>query len=210
MKLNIFKNLTKLTNLSCPTEKAFNMNFKKIRLVLGDQLNLSHSWYQTKNDEVLYVIAEMHQEASYVKHHIQKICAFFAAMQAFASALEEAGHNVLHVKLDDDRSQLPLNELIVALCEHYDADGFEYQRPDEYRLLHQLESIELPNVIFGMVETEHFIVPYNELSNYFERGKSTRMESFYRKLRRRFDVLMENGEPVGGQWNFDAENRKPK
>ena len=75
------------------------MQAKTLRLILGDQLNASHSWYQSKSDDVLYVIAEMHQEASYVKHHIQKICAFFAAMQAFASALQSAGHQVLHIKL---------------------------------------------------------------------------------------------------------------
>ena len=35
------------------------------------------------------------------------------------------------------------------------------------------------------------------------------MEDFYRDARRRLDVLMEGGEPVTGQWNYDADNREP-
>jgi deoxyribodipyrimidine photolyase-related protein len=183
------------------------MSIKTIRLILGDQLNASHSWYKTKNYDVLYVIAEMYQEATYVKHHVQKICAFFAAMQAFASALDKAGHNVLHIKLDEERSQLPLNDLIALLCGHYQANYFEYQRPDEFRLSSQLESIKLNHTEISMVETEHFILPFKELERYFTKGKSTRMEIFYRKMRQRFNVLMNNGAPIGDQWNFDADNR---
>lgn len=36
-----------------------------------------------------------------------------------------------------------------------------------------------------------------------------RMEYFYRDMRKQLDLLMEpNGEPAGGEWNFDKDNRK--
>ena len=35
------------------------------------------------------------------------------------------------------------------------------------------------------------------------------MEDFYRDNRRRIGLLMDGAEPVGGRWNFDAENREP-
>ena len=35
------------------------------------------------------------------------------------------------------------------------------------------------------------------------------MEDFYRDQRRRFDVLMDGGEPVGNRWNYDEDNREP-
>ena len=44
--------------------------YKTLRLILGDQLNADHSWFKTKDPEILYVIAELHQEQHYVKHHI--------------------------------------------------------------------------------------------------------------------------------------------
>ncbi len=76
-------------------------SYKTLRLILGDQLNADHSWFKTKDDKVLYIIAELTQEATYTKHHIQKICAFFSAMSQFAAALTKAGHQVLHLTLDE-------------------------------------------------------------------------------------------------------------
>ena len=182
---------------------------KTLRLILGDQLNASHSWYRDKDASVLYVIAEQYQEASYVKHHIQKIAAFFLAMRAFAKALKTAGHNVLHLELDDSARFVDLPELIAGLCEQYGVTHFEYQRPDEYRLWLQLQELDLEalSICKTRVDTEHFIVPFEELKRYFTSGKGTRMEGFYRKMRKAHNIMMDGDEPLGGQWNFDAENR---
>ena len=38
----------------------------RLRLILGDQLNEAHSWFSEKDDQTLYVIAELHEEATYV------------------------------------------------------------------------------------------------------------------------------------------------
>ena len=45
---------------------------KTLRLILGDQLNAQHSWFQTHSEDIVYVIAELKQEATYTTHHIQK------------------------------------------------------------------------------------------------------------------------------------------
>jgi deoxyribodipyrimidine photolyase-related protein len=183
--------------------------YKTLRLILGDQLNASHSWYRDKDSSVLYVVAEQYQEASYVKHHIQKIAAFFLAMQKFADALEAAGHNVLHLSLDDSAVFADLPELVAGLCKQHQISHFEYQRPDEYRLWKQLDDLDLGDADCSKayVETEHFIVPFEQLKTYFTAGKGTRLEGFYRKMRIAHNIMMDGEEPLGGQWNFDAENR---
>ena len=48
--------------------------FKTLKLILGDQLNPAHSWFKDKSDDTVFVIAELMQEAQYVKHHVQKRC----------------------------------------------------------------------------------------------------------------------------------------
>lgn len=58
--------------------------YHTLRVILGDQLNAAHSWFKKQDDGVLYLIAELHPEATYVKHHIQKLCAFFLAMEQFS------------------------------------------------------------------------------------------------------------------------------
>lgn len=179
-----------------------------LRLVLGDQLNASHSWYQQVDPGVLYLIAELRQETDYVKHHVQKLCAFFAAMEAFSLALSKAGHRVSHLTLDDTREYTDLADLLTHLCRHHQVTRFEYQRPDEYRLQQQLAQFSAgEDVSVSVCDSEHFLLPFDEIPDYFARGQHHRMETFYRKMRKRFVILMEDGEPTGGRWNFDAENR---
>ncbi len=177
-----------------------------LRLVLGDQLNAGHSWYRQKDDGVLYLMAELRQETDYVRHHIQKLCAFFAAMEAFAGALNEAGHRVRHLTLDDTAAHKDLPALIASLIEETGARRFEYQRPDEYRLAQQLAELDLP-ITIQQVDTEHFLLPFDEIDAHFQRNKAHRMETFYRTMRKRFGLLMEGDRPLGGRWNYDKENR---
>ncbi len=183
-------------------------HYKTLRLVLGDQLNASHSWFKQTDDSVLYLVAELNQEATYVRHHVQKVSAFFAAMAAFSHALEQAGHHVCYLTLDDTQRYQDLPALISALCEHYQVNTFAYQRPDEYRLSQQLIALNLPDkVAIQCVDTEHFLLPYEHIATQFTANKHRKMEYFYRDMRRQFGVLMDGDAPEGGRWNYDQDNR---
>jgi deoxyribodipyrimidine photolyase-like uncharacterized protein len=107
---------------------------KTLRLILGDQLNIQHSWYQEVDDTVRYLMMEMRQETDYVRHHIQKIVGFFLSMRTFAEALKKAGHQVIYLKLDDPKNQQTLKGQLNFLISNEGFERFEYQLPDEYRL----------------------------------------------------------------------------
>ena len=81
---------------------------KKLRLILGDQLNHKHSWYLDKSEDTTYVLMEMGQELTYTTHHIQKVVAFFLAMRSFREHLAENGHQVIYLNLDDPRNNKAL------------------------------------------------------------------------------------------------------
>ena len=66
-------------------------HYKVLRLILGDQLNASHSWFKEKEPDTLYLIAELKQETNYVKHHVQKLCAFFLCDGAFCYSFTKRG-----------------------------------------------------------------------------------------------------------------------
>ncbi len=53
-----------------------------------------------------------------------------------------------------------------------------------------------------------FLCPREDFARWSEGRHHLRMETFYRGMRKRTGLLMEGGEPMGGRWNFDAENRK--
>lgn len=182
---------------------------KKLRLILGDQLNHKHSWFQEQDDEVVYFMAEMRQETDYVKHHIQKVVAFFMAMREFASWLQERGHTVVYYQLDDAPNTQSLTENLEQLIAQYDIEQFEYQLPDEYRLDELLvrfrESVNIP---VQSCDTEHFMSSRTDLQEFFKGKKQFTMEYFYRMMRKRYDIMMINDkDPEGGKWNFDHSNR---
>ena len=159
---------------------------KKLRLILGDQLNYTHSWYAEKNDDVLYVLMEMRQETDYVAHHIQKIIAFFASMFNFATYLRKNGHRVVHLRINDAENTQSLTDNLTHLFQKYHIEKFEYQLPDEYRLDVQLtdfcNSLSMPS---ESVDTEHFMTKREELGAFFSGKKTYLMESFYRSIDRK-------------------------
>ena len=130
-------------------------------------------------------------------------------MEQFAKGLKKRGHHVLHLTLDDTQKYQNLPTLLQGLCQQYTVAEFCYQQPDEYRLSQQLDALDLSDsVSINCCETEHFLLSSSELSHWVRPKKHNRLESFYRKMRKKFDILMEGEKPVGGQWNFDSDNRK--
>ncbi len=180
-----------------------------LRLLLGDQLNEKHSWFQKNDDNVLYVMMEVRQETDYVAHHIQKIAAFFAAMRNFAQMLHLQGHQVVYLTLENSENQHNIPQNLLQLINKYQISHFEYQLPDEYRLDEQLRNFckNLP-ISSRAYDTEHFLSERETVTQFFG-SKNYLLESFYRMMRKKYNLLMqENGEPITGKWNFDAENRQ--
>lgn len=184
---------------------------RTLRLVLGDQLNPAHAWFQTVDAQVVYVLMEVRQETDYVLHHAQKVLSIFAAMRDFARQLRTAGHRVRYVALDDPSNRQSITGNLEALVQHYGAERLEWQAPDEWRLDALLRdwAAQQPFAT-ATVDSEHFLTARHELAALYGGRKQWLMEQFYRQMRRRYALLMDaQGKPEGGQWNFDHDNRKP-
>ncbi|WP_298224821.1 cryptochrome/photolyase family protein [Flavobacterium sp.] len=182
---------------------------KTLRLILGDQLNSKHSWFQTVDVNVVYVLMEIRSETDYATHHIQKVVGFFASMRAFAATLSSQGHQVVYLKLSDEGNLQSFDKNLRVIINQYNISHFEYQFPDEYRLDQLLKQFSATLAISNAaVDSEHFYTTRNELANFFHGKKTFLMESFYRAMRKKHHVLMDGDLPLQGQWNFDQDNRK--
>lgn len=183
---------------------------KTLRLVLGDQLNHSHSWFKQKDKNVTYILMEVMQEQTYVKHHIQKIVAFFESMRQFARELKDEGHHVIYYYLDAKENQQHFSKNLIWLIEKLSIEKFEYQLPDEYRLDEQLKNIcKSLSIETQVYDTEHFYTSRTEVKEFFKGKKQYLMENFYRYMRKKHQILIDkDDQPEGGKWNFDHENRK--
>jgi deoxyribodipyrimidine photolyase-related protein len=181
---------------------------KTLRLVLGDQLNLQHSWFATTDADILYLMMEMKQETDYVKHHIQKVVGFFLAMRNFSDAIQNSGHQVIYWNLDHENNSQNLTQNLAFIIKENGINHFEYQLPDEYRLDVQLNDFcKNLEISFNAYDSEHFLTERSFLTGFFKGKKSYLMETFYREMRKKYDVLMDGQEPLTGKWNYDHDNR---
>jgi deoxyribodipyrimidine photolyase-related protein len=190
------------------TEENPNVMTATLRLLLGDQLNIQHSWFSKVDATATYVMMEVYDEASYVTHHIQKIAAFFLAMRAFRDELLRAGHRVIYLALDHPENRQSLDKNIENLLRTAPYTRFEFQTPDEYRVRKIISALSARlSVATHETSSEHFLADQDFFSSIFKGHKRYVMETFYRAVRRKHSILLDNGEPVGGAWNFDSENR---
>ena len=183
---------------------------KTLRLVLGDQLTRSLSSLadlDCARDVVLMV--EVAAEATYVRHHKQKIALIFSAMRHFAEGLRGEGVTVDYVTLEDQGNTGSFEgELRRALLRH-EPDRVIVTEPGEWRVWQMmLEWRETMPVPVEIRADDRFVASRDEFAAWAKGRKTYRMEFFYREMRRKTGLLMAGDAPVGGQWNFDAENRK--
>ena len=182
---------------------------KKLRLILGDQLNSQHSWLSETDQDTTYCIFEMRQETDYVTHHIQKVVGYFTAMRNFADELKKAKHSVVYFQINDKKNTQSLVENLALLIKEHNIEKFEYLSPDEYRLDQQLKGfskdLKIDSEVFS---SEHFYTEREDLTTFFKGKKQFLMENFYRNMRKKHQILMVDKQPEGGKWNFDASNRK--
>ncbi len=183
---------------------------KTLRLILGDQLNINHTWFKTVDASVTYVLMEIRSETDYAQHHIQKVIGFFAAMRNFAKALKQQSHNVIYIHLNDENNFQSFDKNCDLLISTHKFTKFEYLLPDEYRLDELLKEFTRKlNIAFSINDTEHFYSTRNELKDLFGGKKMYLMETFYRHMRKKHNVLIVDGDkPANGKWNFDEDNRQ--
>jgi deoxyribodipyrimidine photolyase-related protein len=179
--------------------------------ILGDQLldyhpALAAAETVVGRDSLAVVLVESRQRTRKLPYQRKKLVLLFSAMRHYAAALRRQGYQVdviqgvtfadgLH---QHAQSWQPAQLVTMA------AGDFAGRRWQQERLagLLGVPVLVLPNT--------QFLVGQVDLFPGLAADKRVVMEQFYRQMRRKFDVLLDaNGHPEGGQWNFDAENRKP-
>ncbi len=183
---------------------------RTLRFILGDQLShdiASLRGLDAAQDVIL--MAEVTEEATYVPHHQQKIAFLFSAMRHFAEELRARGVKVDYVRLDAAGNAGSFTgELERALARHA-PDHVIVTEPGEWRVLEAMlgwqERFGTP---VHIRPDERFLCSREAFAQWAEGRRSFRMEYFYRAMREKTGLLMDGKTPVGGQWNFDKDNRK--
>ncbi len=177
-------------------------------VVLGDQLDPASAaldGFDSERDRLW--MAEVVRESDKVWSHKARIVLFLAAMRHFRDAQRAQGRTVVYRALD----QHPYASLAQALAS--DIDALTPQRvimvmPGEWAVREALRRVVgAAGLMLEERGDRHFLCTPDAFAAWAGGRKAPRMEHFYRWLRRRERVLMDGADPLGGQWNFDADNR---
>ncbi len=167
--------------------------------ILGDQLNrnvgaLAHR--RAGDCRVLLVTSEV--KINQKRWHRQRLHLVLSAMAHFAAELRAEGFEV-------DHREAPT--LVAGLRAHladHDVGEVIAMEPMSWdgRAMLAEAGVEL-------VGNDQFLCDYQTFAGWVGERKTFKMEDFYRWQRSRLDVLIEpDGEPTGGRWNFDHDNRE--
>ncbi|MDR5875956.1 cryptochrome/photolyase family protein [Vreelandella gomseomensis] len=182
---------------------------KPLLLILGDQLSQSLVTLRQAPDNAVIALCEVADEARYVPHHSHKLGLFFAAMRHFARELRDKGFEVHYSDLDDADNTHSLIDEAERLATLYGCDEIRVVRPGEWRLFSAMQDRQTGELPWRLFEDDRFFTTPDDFSRWAQGRKQLRLEYFYREQRKRTGLLMADGKPAGGQWNFDHDNRDP-
>jgi deoxyribodipyrimidine photolyase-related protein len=173
--------------------------------VLGDQLHQAQSALAAhRPGEARVLLVESTSVLERRPYHRQKLVLVWSAMRHFAADLRAAGWTV------DYREAERFSTAVAAWTAEHAITELHVMEPAERPFRDSIgRTVATPLVwhpsnafLWSPADFAAWAQPYRQL----------RMELFYREGRRRFGVLMEGSgaraQPLGGQWNFDHDNRK--
>ncbi len=186
---------------------------KNLILILGDQLNANSAVFDDF-DEVEDVVwmAEVQQEATHVWSHKQRLVFFFSAMRHFRDQLREQNITVHYHQLYADQrkdSGVTFSEVLATSITKSRPEKLIVVHPGDYRVQQALlHFADEHNIELEIRPDRHFYCTPDEFSEYAANRKSLLLETFYRHLRKKHDVLIDGDNPLGGEWNYDEDNRE--
>ncbi len=189
-------------------------SIRNLVLVLGDQLDPGSSALKDIDSNLDAVwMAEVAEENTHVWCHKLRIASFLSAMRHFRDELAKRGLRVLYHELQTDPAHdrgTSFAEVMISDVAAYSPKKIVVVDPGDYRVRHQLQAAaDDSGTPIEFREDTHFYCSIEQFAAYADGRKSLLMEFFYRHMRRTHGVLMdETGEPEGGQWNFDHDNRR--
>ena len=179
-------------------------------VVLGDQLDeasAAFDGFDPAQDRVW--MCEAPAEATYVWSHKTRIAIFLSAMRHFRETLRARGWTVDYLA-GGTHPHATIADALTATLRALKPKGVIVVEPGEWRLARDLEAVcAKAGLPLDVRVDRHFLTTQAEFKAWMGTRKQPRMEHFYRALRQRTGLLMDaDGQPEGGEWNYDHDNRE--
>lgn len=176
----------------------------KILLIFPHQLFLDHPGFKINPDKILLIEDSLFfGDWNYpLNFHKQKLLLHRASMKYFQTLCANKAETV-YIEYQANKKN------ITTVLEEYSPAEFMVCNPVDFILEKRIKAlIEENNSTLELLTTPAFINLKTENTEYRSKKKRWFMADFYQHQRKRLNILLEQGKPVGGKWSFDEENRK--
>jgi deoxyribodipyrimidine photolyase-related protein len=173
--------------------------FERIILVPFDQLSFEHGAMASANPATdLIALVESQRMLTGRNWHKERLFFMVSSARHFAQDARERGFAVEY-----RQAATTPDGLIAIWAEHGKLPTVAAQ-PASFKQAKQFAELGIETV-----ETDFFLTSRGLFAAWAEQQKTFVMENFYRLQRLRLNLLVEDGKPVAGRWNFDEDNRLP-
>lgn len=185
------------------------MTLRRLYVVLGDQLHIDSvldADFDPERDALW--MAERRSEAKRAWSHKMRLAYFISAMRHFRQQIHERGWSLIY-RSAGDHADDTLPKRLVRDLDTLQPEVVIVTRPGDLQLHQELgEALDAADPPWQLREDPHFLTTPQDFADWAQGRKQLRMEYFYRQQRQRYRILLDgDGEPRGGRWNFDADNR---
>lgn len=141
-----------------------------------------------------------------MRFHKQKLWLLRASMTRFAERLREEGEQVDYIAYESGR---PVTQETVTRLAEEGIARLVCADPVDFILNKRLRAYaETAGLKLDWLDSPMFLSSNEENQSWRAGQKRWFMAEYYKAQRRRLNLLMEDGAPVGGKWSFDEDNRK--
>ncbi len=180
-------------------------------LILGNQLFPAKQilrQIQDKSSSLVYMREDL-ELCTHFKYHKHKIILFLSAMRSFAEELRSLGLTVFYDELGADK--LKFDQALAQVLKEQKIESAAYFEIEDKFFESRIEKVFKDNSISTEVfASPMFLTSRDQFKTYLDSTKRPFMKTFYEQQRKRLGLLLDaKGNPVGGQWSFDQDNRKP-
>ena len=181
----------------------------KLFFILGNQLFPPKYLDRFKNDH-LFFMSEDYELCTYEKHHKLKILLFLSAMRSYSDNLKKNKFKVEYTKIDSSdfkKNYLDKIKKIINSKKIKEITSFEVE--DKFFEKKVQSFVKKNNLVWNKIKSPMFLNSREEFNDYLSKNKRPFMATFYKSTRQKLNILMKkDGNPEGGKWSFDEDNRK--
>lgn len=177
-------------------------------LIWGTQLHPANSALAAAPDAPVVMI-ESAAVCRRFRYHKHKLILVLSAMRGFADELRAAGRTVHYVGLEDAEHDGFFEQLAVTLRQLGCDQLYAMEQNDRGPQARLQAWTKQAGIELTATANTLFLTSHEQFQSWAGNKPHPLMENFYRTQRRRLGLLMdETGQPAGGQWNYDHDNRQ--